>query len=442
LRINLPHPTDFASLANPNLPEGLTGIATDSRECREGDLYIALTGERMDGHEFVSNAFEQCASAALVARDRASGSSKEIIVDDPLTALGEMANEWRRQFDIPIIGITGSNGKTTTKDLLAHALSDSETVYATEGNFNTSIGLPLTLLSMPKDTTVAVLEMGANQPGDIKILCDISQPTHGLITNIAPAHLEGFGTIEAVAETKAAMFRALTEGTAFVNAADPRIVTLPIPNEKITFGITPDCDFPADIHHEEDGTITLTVDSEEVPTGSQNLSFAKNVIASAALAVTLGLNWDQFRKAIQTFMPPKGRCQVRLFNDITIIDDTYNANLESTEAAIDYLAAFSGGGRRMLVFGDMFELGDSSKEQHRKVGEKCINAQLDALFTVGQETIHTDAAASILPFHQHFDSKEALAEALKDSVKSGDHLLVKGSRGMEMETVIEELVAA
>jgi len=280
LRINLPHPTDFASLANPNLPEGLTGIATDSRECREGDLYIALTGERMDGHEFVSNAFEQCASAALVARDRASGSSKEIIVDDPLTALGEMANEWRRQFDIPIIGITGSNGKTTTKDLLAHALSDSETVYATEGNFNTSIGLPLTLLSMPKDTTVAVLEMGANQPGDIKILCDISQPTHGLITNIAPAHLEGFGTIEAVAETKAAMFRALTEGTAFVNAADPRIVTLPIPNEKITFGITPDCDFPADIHHEEDGTITLTVDSEEVPTGSQNLSFAKNVIAS------------------------------------------------------------------------------------------------------------------------------------------------------------------
>lgn len=442
MRINLPHPAEFASLANPNLPEGIAGIATDSRECRDGDLYVALKGERMDGHDFISNAFEQNASAALISRDRASGSSKEIVVDDPLAALGELAHHWRRQFSIPIIGITGSNGKTTTKDLLAHALSSSETVHATEGNFNTSIGLPLTLLAMPKSATVAILEMGANQPGDIQILCDIAQPTHGLITNIAPAHLEGFGTIDAVAETKAAVFNALSDGTAFVNAADHRIASLPVPNKKITFGITPDCDFPADIHREEDGTITLTVDSEEVPTGSQNLSFAKNVISAAAIAVTLGMDWDQFRKAIQSFQPPKGRCQVRLFNDITIIDDTYNANLESTEAAIDYLAAFSGDGRRMLVFGDMFELGASSEQQHRKVGEKCIDAQLDALFTVGQDTIHTDAAASALPLHQHFDSKEALAEALRDAVKSGDHLLVKGSRGMEMETVIEELVAA
>ncbi len=442
MRIELPNPAEFATMSGFTPSETIKGITNDSRECQEGDLYIALKGEQMDGHDFITNAMEQGASAALVSKDYLSESSNMIAVENPLEALGDLALKWRNQFDIPIVGITGSNGKTTTKDLVYHVLSGFHAVHATKGNFNTSIGLPLTLLSMPKETTIAILEMGANQPGDIQTLCDIAQPSHGMITNIAPAHLEGFGTIESVANTKAALFNVLKDGIAFVNAADSRILALSVPNEKVTFGISPDCDFPADIHHEADGTITLTVDSEEIPTGSQNLTFAKNVIASAALTVTLGLDWNQFREAILTFQPPKGRCQVKLFNEITIIDDTYNANLESTKAAIDYLSAFSGGGRRMLVFGDMFELGSSSEEQHRKVGEKCIDANLDALFTVGPESEQTDSAASVLPIHHHFDSKDELVQELKDTLMSGDHLLVKGSRGMAMETVIDDLVAA
>lgn len=442
MRIDLPNPAEFAEMSGFTPSDPITGICTDSRECREGDLYIALKGERMDGHDFIANAFEHGAGAALVSSEYSSDSSNVIAVDDPLATLGALALQWRKKFDIPVIGITGSNGKTTTKDLVSHALAGSHTVHATKGNFNTSIGLPLTLLSMPQNATIAILEMGANQPGDIQTLCGFADPSHGMITNIAPAHLEGFGTIESIANTKAALFNALADGIAFVNAADPRIIALPIANEMVTFGLTPDCDFPADIHHEDDGTITLTVDSEEIPTGSQNLTFAKNVIASAALTVTLGLDWNQFRDAVLTFQPPKGRCQVKLFNNITIIDDTYNANLESTEAAIDYLSAFSGEGRRMLVFGDMFELGSSSEEQHRKVGEKCINAKLDALFTVGPESTQTDSAASVLPIHLHFDSKDELVQELKDTLESGDHLLVKGSRGMAMETVIDDLVAA
>ena len=394
----------------------------------------------MDGHQFVSNALEQGAVAALVNQEYSTGSSQEIVVHDTIVALGDLANQWRQQFDIPIIGITGSNGKTSTKDLVTHALSKFQSVHATQGNYNTSIGLPLTLLSMAKSSTIAILEMGANQPGDIQTLCEIAEPTHGLITNIAPAHLEGFGTIDSIAQTKAALFDTLVNGISFVNAADSRILELNVPNEKMTFGLTSDCDFPADIHHEEDGTITLTVDSQEIPTNSQNLSFSKNVIAAAALTVTLGLEWNHFKQAVLSFNPPQGRCQVRRSNGITIIDDTYNANLESTEAAIDYLSAFSGNGRRMLVFGDMFELGSSSLDQHRKVGKKCVDAKLDVLFTVGPESAQTDLVASMLPLHQHFDSKEELVEKLKNIIESGDHLLIKGSRGMAMETIVDKLV--
>ena len=444
MRITLSEPEDFSSLITqligkePTSP--ITGITTDSRECATGDLYVALKGEQVDGHQFIQQARDNGAVASIVDHETSVSNGMDFFeVDDVLKTMGNLAREWRRQFDIPIIGITGSNGKTSTKELLKHIFSVSQTVHATSGNFNTSIGLPLTLLQLAPHHTVSIIEMGANQPGDIEYLCDVTEPTHGLITNIAPAHLEGFGSIEVVAKTKGALFNALENGTAYVNMADEHIRELGTKGEIITYGLTPECDFPADIHHEEDGTMSLTIDTEEIVTGSHNLSFVKNVIASSAIAIHLGIDWNVFRKQVKSFQSPKGRCEVKQLNDLTIIDDTYNANLTSTLAAIDYLKAFSGNGRRILVFGDMFELGAGSMNHHRQVGEHCIERKLDAVFSTGIETSATDGVLNDSMHHQHFDSKQDLLSSLQDWLKAGDKLLVKGSRGMAMETIIDGL---
>lgn len=444
MRITLTDPEAFSALISlltgQESTSPITGITTDSRECMTGDLYIALKGEKADGHQFVKQAEKNGAVASLV--ENAESVSKEmafIIVDDVLITLGRLARAWRQQFDIPVIGITGSNGKTSTKELLKHIFEDKENVHATTGNYNTSIGLPLTLLQLTTHHTISIIEMGANQPGDIAYLCEIAEPTHGLITNIAPAHLEGFGSIEEVARTKGALFNSLKNGSAFVNMTDKYIRKLDIQGESITYGITPDCNFPADIHHEDDGTITVTIDAEEIVTGSHNLSFIKNVIAASSVSIHLGIDWVTFREKVKSFQAPKGRCEVKQINDITIIDDTYNANLNSTLAAIDYLKAFSGNGRRVLVFGDMFELGEGSIAQHRQIGEHCVEMELDAVFSTGNETTETDSAMNDSVYHQHFESKNDLLSALQRWISAGDKLLVKGSRGMAMETVIKGL---
>ena len=445
MRINLPHPNKFAKIweevTGVALNKTVRGIVTDSREVRPGDLYIAISGDRVDGHTFIKDVFEKGAVCALVNSEIENADEQLIKVNNSVSTIGKVAKAWRNQFDIPVMGITGSNGKTSTKELLKHMLSAQFNIHATEGNFNTSIGLPLTLLRLTKENTISLLEMGANQPRDIAQLCEIAQPTHGVITNIAPAHLEGFGTIEAVAKTKGELFACLSKGVSFINAADYRVGALEILGDSISFGLTPECDYPADIHHEKDGTITLTVDAEEIPTHSVNLTFAKNVIACVAISRTLGLSWGEIRENVASFQPPKGRCEVKNNGMITIIDDTYNANLESTVAAIDYLKAFSGNGQRIFVFGDMFELGDLSQDQHRRVGEKCNEAGLSAVFTVGEATVTTDAIITYSELHKHFNNKDDLLTSLKSIVKDGDKVLVKGSRGMKMETIVEAMLA-
>ena len=445
MRINLPHPNEFAKIweevTGVALNKTVRGIVTDSREVRPGDLYIAISGDRVDGHTFIKDVFEKGAVCALVNSEIENADEQLIKVNNSVSTIGKVAKAWRNQFDIPVMGITGSNGKTSTKELLKHMLSAQFNIHATEGNFNTSIGLPLTLLRLTKENTMSILEMGANQPGDIAQLCEIAQPTHGVITNIAPAHLEGFGTIEAVAKTKGELFACLSKGVSFINAADYRVGALEILGDSISFGLTPECDYPADIHPAKAGTITLTVAAEAIPTHSVNLTFAKNVIACVAISRTLGLSWGEIRENVASFQPPKGRCEVKNNGMITIIDDTYNANLESTVAAIDYLKAFSGNGQRIFVFGDMFELGDLSQDQHRRVGEKCNEAELSAVFTIGEETVTTDAIITYSELHKHFDNKDDLLISLKSIVKDGDKVLVKGSRGMKMETIVEAMLA-
>ena len=431
-------------ITGETLTTPITGITTDSRDCKPGDLYIALLGNRSDGHDFLYQVDNINAAAALVSKENTTEKLKlkQICVQDTNKVLGMIANKWRKNYDIPVIAITGSNGKTSTKELLYHILKEKYNVHATEGNYNTSIGLPLSLLGLNKSHDISIIEMGANQPGDIKYLCEIAEPTHGLITNISSAHLEGFQTIENIVDTKGSLFKYLRNGISFINYADERIKSINNIGQKITYGLNANCDFPADIHRENDGSITLTIDAQEIKTKSKNLSFAKNIIAVSAVSITLGIEWKLLQEKILTFIPPKGRCKVITYNSITIIDDTYNANLESCIAAIDYLNAFSGSGRKILVLGDMLELGTASTSQHEKLGSKCSAANLDAVFTIGKRTLSTQSTIHGVPINLHYNNSGDLISSLKSQLQDNDKILFKGSRGMKMEKIISGVFKA
>ena len=431
-------------ITGETLTTPITGITTDSRDCKPGDLYIALLGNRSDGHDFLYQVDNINAAAALVSKENTTEKLKlkQICVQDTNKVLGMIANKWRKNYDIPVIAITGSNGKTSTKELLYHILKEKYNIHATEGNYNTSIGLPLSLLGLNKSHDISIIEMGANQPGDIKYLCEIAEPTHGLITNISSAHLEGFQTIENIVDTKGSLFKYLRNGISFINYADERIKSINNIGQKITYGLNANCDFPADIHRENDGSITLTIDAQEIKTKSKNLSFAKNIIAVSAVSITLEIEWKLLQEKILTFKPPNGRCKVITYNSITVIDDTYNANLESCIAAIDYLNAFSGSGRKILVLGDMLELGTASTSQHEKLGSKCSAANLDAVFTIGKRTLSTQSTIHGVPINLHYNNSGDLISSLKSQLQDNDKILFKGSRGMKMEKIISGVFKA
>ena len=441
MRIAINHPEIFAAVfeetTKVKLNRPLNGISTDTRKIEKGDLFIALKGNNYDGHNFLKQSEISGASAALVQNVDKDLGIQQIVVDDPASEIGKISNSWRNKFNIPIVGITGSNGKTTTKELLTHILSQDFDVHATKGNFNTRIGLPLSLLELEPKHEISILEMGASGPGEIKKLCEIANPTHGLITNIAQAHLQGFGSIEAIANEKEALFKSLGGGISFVNMADHFISKFDVPGKKITFGLNHNCDFPADIYHEDTGTLTLILDANVIKTNSFNLSYIKNCIAVSAIAISMGVSWKTLESKIKSFSAPRGRCFVKQVNDIMIIDDTYNANLTSALAALNYLKALSSEGRCVFVFGDMYELGDESIRQHRNVGEKCNELGLDQVYTVGDYTKHTGSALLKTIKHRHFESKNSLILSLKNNLNPGDKVLFKGSRGMAMEEVIK-----
>ena len=417
----------------------IKGVTTDSREAIDGDLYIALEGSVNDGHSYLDEVDALNVAAVLINKNKGSSNLKaqKIEVTDTKKTLGDISKEWRRKFDIPVIGITGSNGKTSTKDLLYHVLKKKYNVHLTRGNYNTSIGLPLTMLEINDSHEISIVEMGANQVGDIEYLCALAKPTHGLITNVSSAHLEGFGNIDNIIKTKGALFEALKNGVSFVNYADDKVKNAHKLGKKITYGLNEICDFPADIHHDEDGSIILTIDSQEIHTQSQNLSFAKNIIAVASIAITLGIKWNHFQERILSYQPPKGRCEVSKYDKITVIDDTYNSNLESCSAAIDYLKAFSGKGRKIVVLGDMLELGKASEEQHIALGYKCSSSNLDAIFTLGENAFFIKKSITGIQKNHHFEVRQDLIDSLKLELKDNDTILFKGSRGMKMEKIIE-----
>ena len=419
-------------------------VSIDGRSLQKGDCYIALIGDRFDGHDFVEQAKNAGACGAIVSRKIAID-FPQLIVSDTRQALAELAAEQRQQFQGKLIAVTGSNGKTTVKEMLACLLGEQGRVLATQGNFNNDIGLPLTLLRLSVEDEYAVIEMGANHPGEIFQLSNIAQPDVALITNAGPAHLEGFGSLKGVAEAKGEIFAGLfIHGTAVINAddvfaadwqvlaGDKNIISFALKNK--------DADLKGEWCSTPQGLqLILTYQQQQsicqlqVP-GEHN---AMNALAAIAAAIAVGVNLEDCCTALEKFSPVKGRLNMhRLNNNICVIDDTYNANPASLEAGLKVLQSLLG--RHWLVLGDMGELGENTDTLHFDAGAKASEAGVDKLLTVGDYT--TTAVKAFGEQGIHFDSQQALIDYCKKNIVEDINLLVKGSRTMKMEQVVDALI--
>jgi UDP-N-acetylmuramoyl-tripeptide--D-alanyl-D-alanine ligase len=431
-------------------------VSTDTRSVAAGDVFVALPGARVDGHDFVPQALQAGALACVVsaawhrkhARDAAG--MRLLVVRDTLVTLGDIARAYRERFRIPVLGITGSNGKTGTKDLVAAVLKTRYAVLRTEGNFNNLIGLPATLFRLRSAHDIAVVEFGTNQPGDIPALCAIAEPTHGLITNIGRAHIEKLLSREGIAAEKGALYRALPrDGVAFVNADEPLLrASLPRWLEKVTFGMSRHATVRVtDVLVDGAGRARVRIAAPRYAASPIDLALRvpgrhAAGMAAAALAVGFAFGCDAAAmvQAIGGFTGGSGRLQVATVGGVRIIDDTYNANPDSTIAALATLAAMRTEGRRIAVLGDMLELGAAAHAEHRAVGAAIRDLDVPFLLTFGRHARSiAAAAASGGRFAQHFADKAALQRALEALASPGDTILVKGSRGMHMEDIIAGL---
>ena len=418
-------------------------VVTDSRRVEPGALFVALKGEHADGHDFVVAAAASGAAGALVAR-RVETVLPQVLVDDVLLALGDLASTVRAQRRARVVGITGSSGKTTIKGLLAAILARRGRTHVTAGNYNNEIGLPLTLLAMPADAEYAVLEMGAGKPGDIAYLAAIARPQVALVSNIAPAHLERLGSIDGVASTKGALYEALpADGVAVINADDAYagfFAGLAGTRRVLRFGLGSAVEVGA-------AELALAVDGSRfrlmTPAGAAGVRLplpgrhnVHNALAAAAAAIALDMPLADIVAGLETAGAVPGRLVRRaMAGGWTLIDDTYNANPGSVAAAIATLAL--AGGETWLVLGDMAELGAGAEALHAAVGTQARAAGISRLFSVGRLSRATSVAFG--DAGAHFDDQAALIAALRDALRAGVTCLVKGSRSSGMERVVAAL---
>ena len=420
------------------------GCSTDSRTCRRQQLFVALEGPHHDGHQHLDEAGERGAAAALVSRPVESPLPM-IRVADTLQALGRLAGVWRDRFDLPVIGVTGSNGKTTVKEMLASILRGGSPVLATRGNLNNEIGLPLTLMELNADHRLAVIEMGANHPGEIARLARLARPHVGVITQCAPAHLEGFGSIEGVAQAKGELLVNLdADGTAVINADDafaPLWRRLAGSRRCLEFAIDNPADVRARWRSDARGSrieMTTPVGGIEMRLALPGRHNVANAAAAAATAIAAGATPEAIVSGLEAMGPVPGRLELKsIDDDICIIDDTYNANPASLEAGLEVLAGFPG--RHWLVLGDMAELGDEAPDYHRQVAALVRDYHVDRLLTIGELSRLT--TISFGEGAHHHASIDALVASLGESLEPHTTVLVKGSRSMGMERVVAALTS-
>jgi len=421
------------------------GVSIDSRTIQKGELFIALRGDKFDGHNFIRDVQKKGAAAAIV--DSRFLFTKYtlpmLIVNDTVKALGQLANWYRRKFNLPLVAITGSSGKTMTKEMTKQVLSSEYRVLSTEGNLNNHIGVPMTLFRLRPTHDVAVIEMGMNHSGEIRNLCEIAEPTHGVITNVGKAHLEFFGSIRNIAKAKGELFDWLGKDRSrigFVNVDDAYVVQQSkVLKKKIFYGFTSNrVDIQGQLLNvDEQGRATVRMRTSkreiDVHLPVQGEHNASNALAAAAIGFHFGVSVAKIKSALQCIQPIKYRMETKVVSGITIINDAYNANPDSVASALKSLKAMKCLGKKIVVLGDMLELGKQSRKEHRAIGTLVRKFGFTELYTFGT---HSKAMNG-----KHFESKEKLVKALMTRIQHGDIVLVKGSRGMKMEEVVEQLEA-
>ena len=420
------------------------GVSTDTRMLAQDELFFALQGPNFDGGAFVSAAAERSAAAAVLC-EAVDVDIPQITVDDTRLALGTLAASWRQRMPAKVIGITGSNGKTTVKAILANCLSQSAETLATRGNLNNDIGMPLMLLSLSEKHRYAVIEMGANHPGEIAYLTSLARPDVVLITNAAPAHLEGFGDLDGVASAKGEILQGdVSPVFVVLNADDPYFAywnSLLSGDTVISFGVEANASvFATDVEADGDLMIfNLHIHSEEIPirlplAGIHNVS---NACAAAAVLHGLGMDGKQIRQGLESVQAVSGRLQpVERITSVTVYDDSYNANPQSVIAAAEFLAAQPG--HNWLVLGDMGELGEDEVLLHKAVGRAAKRLGIDRILATGKlskNTVKTFGNGA-----QWYESIDGLVEELQRTATEDTNILIKGSRFMEMERVVEALI--
>jgi len=416
-----------------------TAVTQDTRKLVPGALYVALRGARFDGHAFIAEALAAQAAGALVSEYQSS-ELPQLRVRDTHAALGQLAAQWRNRFDVPVIGVTGSNGKTTVKNMLASIMGEIGPGLVTQGNLNNDIGVPLTLLRQRASDRYAVIEMGMNHLGEIDYLTRLARPTVALITNAAAAHLEGLGTIANVAKAKGEIFAGLApDGAAIVNADDEYANYwrgLVGARRMVRFGLEHEAEVRARYRLQPDGSdIELIAPAGEIAMrlpllGKHNVM---NALAASAAALEAGAALTQVKSGLEKLKSTAGRLEIkRGLKGARVLDDTYNANPSSIAAGIEVLRG--AGGRTVLVMGDMAELGESALDIHRRVGELARRVGIERLYALGPMS-----AAAVEAFGDgalHFSDHAALAETLRGELAPQTTVLVKGSRVMQMERVV------
>ena len=421
-------------------------VTTDSRDCPEGSIFIALKGVSFDGNKFAAAALEKGCSYAVVDEKEycVEGDDRYILTDDCLTTFKELAREHRRQFNIPVVGITGTNGKTTTKELVSAVLAEKYDVMHTDGNFNNDVGVPKTLLRLKPEHEIAVVEMGASHPGDIKKLVEYVEPTCGLITNVGRAHLQGFGSFEGVKKTKGELYDFLKANNAlvFLDTANDNLVEMARERELdrvISYG--------TDEQAEVQGKVTaadpfITIewkcggDGESIPValnewheiktrliGSYNLD---NVLAAITVGLHFGVTADQVCHAIENYEPTNNRSELVKTGSNTLIVDAYNANPTSMAAALDSFGQIATQLPKMAILGDMKELGEVSEDEHQKIVDSLTAKGLTDVWLVGEEFGKTQCD------FRKYNNVEEVRQAIADNKPSGKCILIKGSNGTRL----------
>lgn len=435
-------------LLSGNTDQIIGSISCDSRKIGENGLFIPLKGENFNGNDFIEKAFENGAIASLVSSDYnpQNISGPLIEVDDTLKAMQNLARYYLSKFDIPIIGVTGSVGKTTTKEMIAAALGKTMKVFKTEGNYNGQIGLPMTIFNLNNSYEVAILEMGVSRFGEMETLCDIANPDIGVITNIGMSHMENFKTMENTCKEKLKIVKK-KNAVLYLNGDSPVLLKSEesVPQKVIYFGLNGDYPFKCQDVYSINGVTKFTLVTpefrEEISIPCLGIHNVYNALAAIAIAIGMGIHLEDIKEGLLTFKNVAMRQQISEINSVTIIDDSYNASPDSMKSAVNVLKSI-GGGRKIVVMGDMLELGENSANAHYEIGRYIAIEGINILITIGNESKNASEGAKSVnqsTLVVHCNNNNEAYKYLESTIKENDKILVKGSRGTHTEEIVQKL---